>query len=210
MFMHIHFVEENDFIKWELPKPIKVVNANGTPNQMGTITHCTWKMMKIRGRKTFTRFLLTSIGKENILLGMSWLKRLNLMINWETGDFWFGKDAKWPPKPTVKDAPDEEVSIFKEDESPELITTETSPISFGHSESIREIMADNTERGKLPAVQNDTKPDEPLLEPSMDQLDDDDLVISYIAGEPVIGIFEPIRKESPLTNEETGTAVFTI
>ncbi|GBE88478.1 Transposon Tf2-6 polyprotein [Sparassis crispa] len=193
MFIHIRFAEENDFIKWELPKPIKVVNADGTPNQMGTITHCTWKMMKIRGRKTLTRFLLTGIGKENILLGMPWLKHLNPMINWETGDFWLGKDAKWPPKPTVKDVPDEEVSIFKQDDLPELITTETSPTSFGHSESIREIMADNTER-----------------EPSMDQLDDDDLVISYIAGEPVIGIFEPIRKESPLTNEETGTAVFTI
>ncbi|GBE87281.1 hypothetical protein SCP_1005280 [Sparassis crispa] len=209
-FMNIHFAEENDFIRWELPKPITVMNADGTPNQMGTITHCTWKMMKIGGRKTLTRFLLTGIGKENILLGMPWLKRLNPMINWETGDFWFGKDAKWPPKPTVEDAPDEEVSIFKEDGLPELITTETSPTSFRHSESIREITADNTERGELPAVRNDTEPDDPPSETPMDQLDDDDLVISYIAGEPVIGIFEPIRKESPLTNEETETTVFTI
>ncbi|GBE77937.1 hypothetical protein SCP_0108190 [Sparassis crispa] len=209
-FMNIRFAEENDFIRWELPKPITVMNADGTPNQMGTITHCTWKMMKIGGRKTLTRFLLTGIGKENILLGMPWLKRLNSMINWETGDFWFGKDAKWPPKPTVEEAPDEEVLIFKEDGLPELIATETSPTSFGHSESIREIMADNTERGELPAVRNDTKPDDPLSEPPIDQLDDNDLVISYIAGESVIGIFEPIRKESPLTNEETETAVFTI
>ncbi|GBE77504.1 hypothetical protein SCP_0103790 [Sparassis crispa] len=210
MFMHIRFVEENDFIKWELLKPIKVVNVDGTPNQMGTITHCTWKMMKIGGRKTLTRFLLTGIGKENILLSMPWLKRLNPMINWETGDFWFGKDAKWPLKPTVEDVPDEEVSIFKEDEPSELITTETFPTLSGHSESIREIMTDNTERGELPTVQNGTEQDDPPLEPSMDQLDDDDLVISYIAGEPIIGIFEPIRKESPLTNEETETAVFTI
>ncbi|GBE87619.1 hypothetical protein SCP_1102960 [Sparassis crispa] len=141
---------------------------------------------------------------------MPWLKRLNPMINWETGDFWFGKDAKWLPKPTAEDAPDEEVLIFKEGGLSELITTETSPTSLGHSESIREIMADNTERGELPAVRNDTEPDDPLSEPPMDQLDDDDLVISYIAGEPVIGIFELIRKESPLTNEETETAVFTI
>ncbi|GBE89916.1 Transposon Tf2-6 polyprotein [Sparassis crispa] len=186
------------------------MNADGTPNQMGTITHCTWKMMKIRGRKTLTRFLLTGIGKENILLGMPWLKRLNPMINWETGDFWFGKEAKWPPKPTVEDAPDKEVSIFKEDGLSELIITETSPTLFGHSESIREIMTDNTERGELPAVRNDTELDDLPSESPMDQLDDDDLVISYIAGEPVIGIFEPIRKESPLTNEETETAVFTI
>ncbi|GBE80389.1 hypothetical protein SCP_0301040 [Sparassis crispa] len=109
---------------------------------------------------------------------MPWLKRLNPMINWETGDFWFGKDAKWPPKPTVEDVPDEEVSIFKEDNLPELITTETSPTSFGHSEFIREIMADDTEHGELPAVRNDTEPDDPPLEPSMDQFDDDDLVIS--------------------------------
>ncbi|GBE89865.1 Transposon Ty3-G Gag-Pol polyprotein [Sparassis crispa] len=167
-------------------------------------------MMKIGGRKTLTRFLLTGIGKENVLLCMSWLKRLNPMINWETSDFWFGKDAKWPPKPTVEEVPDEEISIFKEDDLPELITTETSPTSFGHSESIREIMADDTERGKLPAVRNDTEPDNPPLEPSTDQFDDDDLVVSYIAGEPVIGIFKPIRKESPLTNEGTGTTVITI
>ncbi|GBE90176.1 hypothetical protein SCP_1900250 [Sparassis crispa] len=141
---------------------------------------------------------------------MPWLKRLNPMINWDTGDFWFGKDAKWPLKPTIEDVPDEEISIFKKDDFLELITTETSPTSFGHSESIREIMVNDTERGKLPAVRNDTEPDDPLLESSMDQLDDDNLVISYIAGEPVIGIFEPIRKESPLTNKETGTAVFTI
>ncbi|GBE88195.1 hypothetical protein SCP_1300090 [Sparassis crispa] len=132
------------------------------------------------------------------------------MINWETGDFWFGKDAKWRPKPTVEDVPDEEVSIVKEDEPPELITTETFPTSSGPLESIREITADNTERDELPAVRNDTEPDDPPLEPSTDQLDDDDLVISYIAGKPVIGIFEPIGKESPLTNEGTETAVFTI
>ena len=66
-----------------LSKPIPVLNVDGTPNKNGTITHYTWRHIK-QGLKSFTtRLLVTALGKETVILGLPWLKRLNPTINWK-------------------------------------------------------------------------------------------------------------------------------
>ena len=43
--------------------------------------------MKINGRRTTTKLLVTGLGKERIILGFPWLNKENPSINWQTGDF---------------------------------------------------------------------------------------------------------------------------
>ena len=52
-----------------------------------------------------------------------------------------------------------------------------------------------------------SKPDEP--EPEEEEVGEDDLLLAYIRGEPVMGIFEK-APESPLTNEERTTSGYWI
>ncbi|KAI5114635.1 hypothetical protein M0805_007541, partial [Coniferiporia weirii] len=84
------FIDTKFVIKHRIPtkalaNPIHVRNVDCTPNQHGTITRFTWRLIKIGGRSITTTFLVTSLGKEDIILGLPWLKRHNPAINWTTG-----------------------------------------------------------------------------------------------------------------------------
>ena len=41
--------------------------------------------MKINDKEMNTRFLVTDIGKETMILGLPWLKQYNPIINWDKG-----------------------------------------------------------------------------------------------------------------------------
>ena len=43
--------------------------------------------MEINGRKTNTQFLVTTLGKERIILRFPWLNKHNPDIDWKTGEF---------------------------------------------------------------------------------------------------------------------------
>ncbi|KAI5116943.1 hypothetical protein M0805_001499 [Coniferiporia weirii] len=84
------FIDTKFVIKHRIPtRPlqqlIQVRNVDRTPNQHGTITQFTWRLIKIGGRSITTTFLVTSLGKEDVILGLPWLKRHNPAINWTAG-----------------------------------------------------------------------------------------------------------------------------
>ncbi|KAI5115145.1 hypothetical protein M0805_002456 [Coniferiporia weirii] len=81
------FIDAKFVIKHRIPTkplahPIHVRNVNSTPNQHGTITRFTWRLIKIGGRSITTTFLVTSLGKEDVILGLPRLKSHNPAINW--------------------------------------------------------------------------------------------------------------------------------
>ncbi|KAI5115645.1 hypothetical protein M0805_009060 [Coniferiporia weirii] len=81
------FIDAKFIIKHRIPTkllthPIHVRNVDGTPNQHGTITWFTWRLIKIGRRSITTTFLVTSLGKEDVILGLLWLKRHNPTIDW--------------------------------------------------------------------------------------------------------------------------------
>ena len=41
--------------------------------------------LKIGNKDMKTRFLVTNLGKEQMILGLPWLKEYNPKINWATG-----------------------------------------------------------------------------------------------------------------------------
>ena len=68
-----------------LPRPITALNVDGTKNHAGTITHYTWLELCINGTKIPTRFLITGLGQENMILGIPWLKRTKSKTDWANG-----------------------------------------------------------------------------------------------------------------------------
>jgi len=58
-----------------------LLNIDGTKNKSGIIRHCTWLNLKIGKQNVLTRFL----GKEEIILGLPWLKEHNPQIDWLQG-----------------------------------------------------------------------------------------------------------------------------
>ena len=68
-----------------LKTPIKVYNVDGTPNKRGTIKSYVDLNVEIHGRTTKQRLLVTGLGRQKIILGFSWLKETNPIIDWTKG-----------------------------------------------------------------------------------------------------------------------------
>jgi hypothetical protein len=65
---------------------------DGTLNKLGTITHSTDATLRINGKQFKTTFLVKGLRKENIILGLPWLCKINPIIDWEKGTFEFHED----------------------------------------------------------------------------------------------------------------------
>lgn len=85
VFIDSEFVKEYRMPLKEIYFPVRVFNVDGTTNKRGTITHCTWATVTINGQKARTRFLVTGLGKETVILGLPWLRKVNPKIDWEKG-----------------------------------------------------------------------------------------------------------------------------
>lgn len=69
----------------KLPQPLNVYNVDGTPNSKGQITHFTTVSFNLAGLPFFESFLITTTGQDDLILGLPWLQKHNLRINWITG-----------------------------------------------------------------------------------------------------------------------------
>jgi len=84
-FIDKKFTEQNGIALIPIEKKIQIFNADGTENNSGTIEHCIWLKIQIGKKKISTRFLVTELGKDKMILGLSWLKQYNPKIDWNTG-----------------------------------------------------------------------------------------------------------------------------
>ena len=89
VFMDRKFTECNGIAMQKLDKPIHVYNVDGTLNQGGSITHETTMMMSHKGHCEKAVFKVCNLGKSNIIISFTWLKKHNLEIDWKTGNIWF-------------------------------------------------------------------------------------------------------------------------
>src|SRR6202522_3055279 len=72
---------------YNLEKPMKALNVDGTENKRGTIKQYVDLTFTINGRPQTQRLFLTGLGKQKIILGFPWLQEQNPIINWRTGEF---------------------------------------------------------------------------------------------------------------------------
>lgn len=84
-FMDTNYARINNFLIQKLPEPITVRNADGSENEQGQITDCTWIHTKIGDQMTLLRLWLTNLGGNKMILGLPWLKEHNPSINWREG-----------------------------------------------------------------------------------------------------------------------------
>jgi predicted aspartyl protease len=91
-FMNKKFAEKLGTPLTRLVEPITVFNVDGTKNQEGEVTHFVMTNGSVNGRQLRTRFLLSDLGKIDVILGLPWLKQENPLVNWKEGTLEWRKE----------------------------------------------------------------------------------------------------------------------
>ncbi|KNZ80142.1 hypothetical protein J132_06874, partial [Termitomyces sp. J132] len=65
-----------------LPKPIPIFNIDQTPNEAGTISSMVDLVCHYQNHAEHSIFAITSLGKQDMILGFTWLREHNLKVKW--------------------------------------------------------------------------------------------------------------------------------
>jgi hypothetical protein len=83
--MDQNYARKHGFNLTKLEYPITARNVDGTKNKQGTIRYYTDLDIQVNGKTNTERFLITGLGNQKIILGLSWLREHNPEINWKEG-----------------------------------------------------------------------------------------------------------------------------
>jgi hypothetical protein len=84
-FMDSEFVKLHDILLIKLRKPWITRNTDGTLNEQGVVTHKAVINLGINRKEEPTSFFIAGLGKDNVILGLTWLRKHNPIINWKEG-----------------------------------------------------------------------------------------------------------------------------
>src|SRR5271168_657124 len=76
-FMDRHYAKSCGFRLLKLSKPIPVYNIDGTPNEAGFVTEVVDLILRYKNHSERTLFAVSSLGKQKLILGHSWLRKHN-------------------------------------------------------------------------------------------------------------------------------------
>ncbi|KAF8667173.1 hypothetical protein AX14_006392 [Amanita brunnescens Koide BX004] len=76
------FVDKHQIERRELPRPILVYNADGTPNANGMVTCMAQLRFTIGSHSELINFAVSTLDKNDIFLGHDWLQLHNPEIDW--------------------------------------------------------------------------------------------------------------------------------
>src|ERR1700712_2151486 len=88
-FINKSVVESNNLVQEKLASPFNVINADGTLNKGGTITHRLKTYLEIGPHRAKQTMLVTELGNKQMIIGYSFLKRHNPDIDWVKGEWRF-------------------------------------------------------------------------------------------------------------------------
>src|SRR5271155_3630894 len=94
-FIDRHYAKSCRFHLLKLSKPIPVYNIDGTPNEAGSVTEVVDLILRYKNHLERTLFAVSSLGKQKLILGHSWLHKHNPEINLATGEV---KMSRCPPR----------------------------------------------------------------------------------------------------------------
>ena len=77
-----HFVQKNNLPTKKLPIPIQARNADHSNNKSGDIRYTCDLFIDIQGLTQRVTLHVMTCGKENIILGLPWLRKANPTIDW--------------------------------------------------------------------------------------------------------------------------------
>jgi len=68
-----------------LPNPLLVYNVDGTRNAAGDMTHCAEIIIQFQGHREKVIAEVTDLGRNQMILGYTWLRHHNPEIDWTSG-----------------------------------------------------------------------------------------------------------------------------
>jgi hypothetical protein len=77
-------MDQNRITTRTLSRPILVYNIDGTLNEAGSIQEVVDVVLHYKDHSEWVQFAVTSLGKQNVILGYTWLKEHNPEVDWIT------------------------------------------------------------------------------------------------------------------------------
>jgi hypothetical protein len=174
-FIDRDYVKSNRLTTRRLSKPVPVYNVDGTPNEAGSITEVADLILRYRNHSERTLFAITGLGKQNLLLGHTWLQKHNPEINWMTGEV---KMSRCPAQccSGCRDEIREERRIQK---------AETRRIARCSAGPLPTHVEDSEDEDNLPALDKDTEDDAEEDDP---EFEDGDRLFTTSLHQPSVDI----------------------
>src|SRR5882757_10175285 len=84
LFVDRGFVDQNRITTRTLSRPIPVYNIDKTQNEVGSIREVVDVVLRYKDHSERVQFTVTGLGKQDAILGYTWLKEHNLEVDWVT------------------------------------------------------------------------------------------------------------------------------
>ena len=79
----IDFAKRNKVNLRKIDKPLKINNVDGSPNDTGAVKYECKFFFKIGTIVHHETFYAMKCGRDNLILGLPWLNKINPKIDWE-------------------------------------------------------------------------------------------------------------------------------
>jgi hypothetical protein len=84
LFIDTGYVKRKRLTVRNLARPIPVYNVNGTLNEAGAISGIVDVVLRYKGHTERAQFAVTGLGKQDLILGYTWLREHNPEVDWQT------------------------------------------------------------------------------------------------------------------------------
>jgi len=85
-FIDQDFVCTKDISTQSISRPILVYNVDGSPNKASQISEVVDVVLCYKTHSERMLLAISSLEKQSMILGYTWLKDHNLEIDWQTGE----------------------------------------------------------------------------------------------------------------------------
>jgi len=83
-FIDRDFVQTKGINTWSISRPIPVYNVDGSSNEVGQISEVVDVVLCYKTHSKRTLLAVSSLGRQSMILGYTWLKDHNPEVNWQT------------------------------------------------------------------------------------------------------------------------------
>jgi len=83
-FIDRDFVQTKDINTQSISRPIPVYNVDGSPNEAGQISEVVDVVLHYKTHSERMLLAVSSLRRQNMILGYTWLKNHNPEVNWQT------------------------------------------------------------------------------------------------------------------------------
>jgi len=85
-FIDRDFVRMKGINTWSISHPIPVYNVDSSPNEAGQISEVVDVVLRYKTHSERTLLAVSSLRRQNMILGYIWLKNHNPEVSWQTGE----------------------------------------------------------------------------------------------------------------------------